>query len=277
MNKNFAKILRFKNEIQSLFFVLIVMIILLLLFVKISWVFLVASVALGLLYVRLLQARQLGNSLQINEKQFPEIYREAKECAKILQIKKIPKIFITQDPVLNAFTMGFKSPYTIVLNSGIVENMSMDEIRIVIGHEMGHVRFGHCLLLSLMSPLGNNLAFVDLLFGFWSRKTEYTADRCGFICSKNNDDAAVRVMVKIAIGPKACEGINFETIYQQLQNVREKYIDKAGELLGSHPYILKRIWEINKFSYQYNIRPCAKCGNINLREAVFCWSCGNKT
>jgi len=63
--------------------------------------------------------------------------------------------------------------------------------------------------------------------------------------------------------------VDLEKLSLQLQNAKERRIDRAGELLGSHPYILKRIWEINKFSYQYNISPCENCGNINLMDANF--------
>lgn len=276
MIKNYSKkLLRFKGERLSLLFVLIILILLVSILFKVSIYVMIGSVILGLFYVRLLQAQQLGNSLQISQFQFPQIYEEATDCARILGIKKMPKIYITQDPVMNAYTMGFKSPYTIVLNSGLVENMSLDELRVVIGHEMGHAKFKHTLLLSLMSPIGKQVAFIDLLFGFWGRKTEYTCDRCALVCSKKSEDV-LRTLIKIAAGSKIGRSVDLEKLSLQLQDAKALKMDRAGELLGSHPYILKRIWEINKFAYQYNHKPCENCGNISSREANFCWACKNK-
>ena len=268
--KNYSnKLLRFKGEIRSLFLLVLIIILLAYFTFKINIYFLIGTIIVSLLYIRLLQVQQLGNSLQVSEYQSPEIYNLAKECASILKLKKMPKVYITQDPIMNAFTMGFMNPYTVVLNSGVVENLSLDEIRTVIGHEFGHIKFKHSMILSLISPVGKNFVFADLLFGFWSRKTEYTADRCGLICSKGNKISFIKTLIKIAAGAKIGEKVDLEKLSLQLQNAKERRIDRAGELLGSHPYILKRIWEINKFSYQYNISPCENCGNINLMDANF--------
>lgn len=270
------KILRFNGERLSLFMVVLIIILLTYFTLKINIYFLVGAILFSLLYIRLLQAQQLGNSLQVSDHQSPEIYNLAKECAFVLKIKKMPKIYITQDPVMNAYTMGFKNPYTVVINSGIIENLSHDEIRTVIGHEFGHIKFKHSMILSIISPIGKNLTFADLLFGFWSRKTEYTADRCGLICSRGNKSSFIKTLIKIAAGAKIGEKVDLEKLSLQLQDAKARSIDRAGELLGSHPYIMKRIWEINKFSYQYNISPCENCGNINSVDANFCWSCRNK-
>lgn len=271
-----AKILRFKGELIYLFFLILIIILLAFFTFKIHINLLIGTIIFSLLYIRLLQAQQLGNSLQVSEFQSPDIFNLAKECAAILRLKKMPKVYITQDPIMNAYTMGFMNPYTVVLNSGVVENLSHNEIRTVIGHEFGHIKFRHSMILSFISPIGKNFVFADFLFGFWSRKTEYTADRCGLICSGGNKIAFIKTLIKIAAGAKIGEKVDLEKLSLQLQNAKERRIDKAGELFGSHPYILKRIWEINKFSYQYNISPCENCGNINLMDANFCWSCRNK-
>lgn len=274
--KNYSnKIIRFKGEIGALLLLLVVVFALVYFFLETNIYFLVGVILFGLLYIRLLQAQQLGNSLQISEHQFPEIYSIAKECANILDVKRVPRVFITQDPTMNAYTMGFISPYTLVLNSGLVENLSLDELRVVIGHEMGHVKFKHSMILSLIAPIGRNFAFSDLLFGFWGRKTEYTCDRCALICAKE-EKTVLRTLVKIAAGAKIGQGVDLDKLVLQLQDAKAHRIDRLGELLVSHPYIMKRIWEIIKFSYQYNPAPCKRCKNLNLREAQFCFSCGNQ-
>lgn len=274
--KNYSKeIIKFRGESLSLLVLIFLILLILYIFFEINIYLMVGTVLLSLFYIRLLQAQQLGNSIQITEHQFPEIYNLALDCAKTLSIKKIPKLFVSQDPTLNAFTMGFKSPYTIVLNSALIEKLNKEEIQVVIGHEMGHVKLKHTMILSVISPVGKSIAFVDLIFGFWQRKTEYTADRCALICAQNKD-VVIKTLIKIAGGAGVGENANLDKIMLQLQDARSTKLDKLGEVLGSHPYFVKRIWEIIKFNHKYKSAPCQNCGNLNLREANFCWACGNK-
>lgn len=275
LSRDAKSLLRFKGESFSFILVLIITFLLLFLLFQVDVFVLAGSVIIGFIYVRLLQVQQLGNSLQISKKQFPEVYKEAKECAEILSLPRMPRIHVTQNPVLNAYAMGFGRSYAIVINSGVIENLPIEEIRTIIAHEMGHIKFKHTQFLSLISPLGQYFAFADLLFGFWIRKAEYTADRCALICSKDKE-TAIKTLIKVSVGPSCGKDVDIENLSLQLQDVDSNKLGNIGEMLGSHPYILKRIWEINKFAYLHKIRPCTNCGNISSNEAKFCEFCGGE-
>lgn len=275
LSRDAKSLLRFKGESFSFILVLIITFLLLFLLFQVNVFVLAGSVIIGFIYVRLLQVQQLGNSLQISNKQFPEVYKQAKECAKILSLPRMPRIHVTQNPVLNAYAMGFGRSYAIVINSGVIENLPIEEIRTIIAHEMGHIKFQHTQFLSLISPLGQYFAFADLLFGFWIRKAEYTADRCALICSKDKE-TAIKTLIKVSVGPSCGKDVDIENLSLQLQDVDSNKLGNIGEMLGSHPYILKRIWEINKFAYLHKIRPCTNCGNISNNEAKFCEFCGGE-
>lgn len=275
LSKNAKSLLRFKGEFFSFILVLLLSCLILFLLFKINLFVLIGSVVVGFIYVRLLQVQQLGNSLQISDKQLPEIYKLSKECAKTLSLPRMPRIYITQNPILNAYAMGFGKSYAIIINSGVIENLAADEIKIVIAHEMGHIKFKHTQFLSLISPMGQYFAFADLLFGFWIRKTEYTSDRCALMCAKDKE-TLLKTLIKIAVGPSCGKDVDIDKLSIQLQDVQSDKLGNIGEMLGSHPYILKRIWEINKFAYQYNQKPCSDCGNISSSEAKFCEYCGKE-
>lgn len=265
-------LLRVKGEVAAFIFLLILIVVLTYLFLETNLYIILGAVLTGFIYIRLLQAQQLGNSIRVTEHQLPEINSIVQECSNRLRLKKQPRVFVTQNPEMNAYTMGFKNPYIIVLNSGLVENLNLKELSFVIGHEMGHIKFLHAFLLSLLYPIGKNFVFIDFLVGFWGRKTEYTCDRCGLICTDTKEDA-LRAILKVATGEKAGNAIDLDYLSTQLQDVKSRRLDRTGELLVSHPYILKRVHEINKFSAQYRIKPCGSCGNICDREAKFCWAC----
>lgn len=268
-------ILRYKGETLSFLVVLIISLLLVFLLLKVNLLLLIFSLLFGLFYIRLLQMQQLGNSLQISNTQLPHIYKLVKECCEILEIKRVPNVYITQNPNLNAYTMGFGRSYAIVINSAIIENLETEEIRVVIAHELGHIKYRHTVFLSIISPLGNYFTFAELLFGFWGRRTEYTSDRCAYICTKDKS-TLIRTLLKISAGPNCAKDIDIDELSEQLQGVESKIMGKLGETLGSHPYILKRIWEINKFDFKYNIRPCKECGELSESGSKFCEFCGKQ-
>jgi Zn-dependent protease with chaperone function len=273
LSKDAKSLLRFKGESFSFMVVLLISCLILFLLFQINLFVLIGSIIIGFFYVRLLQVQQLGNSLQISEKQLPEIYKISKECSETLSLPRMPRIHITQNPALNAYAMGFGKSYAIVINSGVIENLSLEEVKVVIAHEMGHIKFKHTQFLSLISPMGQYFAFADLLFGFWIRKTEYTSDRCALICAKDKE-TVIKTLLKVAFGPECGKNVDIENLSVQLQDVEASKFGKIGETLGTHPYILKRIWALNRFAYEYSTTPCIYCGNISSSNSKFCEFCG---
>jgi len=197
------------------------------------------AVLLQLIYVAVSQKQLIGNSLLVTEVQFPDIYEIAKENAKQLNIKK-PKIFLYQDPFINAYTIGFFPPYSIVLNSALVEALSRDELDFVIGHEMGHIRYGHAKFLSLISPIGRNIPFLSWLYSGWQRKSEYTADRVGYVVT-DKIIPVISAMIKMTVGLKLSKLVNMDELIKQIQESDSGLLTKSGELLLTHPYTTNRI------------------------------------
>lgn len=209
------------------------------------WLILLA-ILLQLIYVIISQRQLIGNSLLITEDQFPDIYEILEENAKQLNLKKT-KIFLYQDPYINAYTIGFFPPYSIVLTSALVESLSRDEIDFVIGHEMGHIKFGHAKYLSLISPVGKDVAFISWLYSSWQRKSEYTADRVGFVLT-DKIRPAISVMVKLTVGLKLSKLVNIDSLINQIQESGKGLLTRTSELLLTHPYTTNRIKSLVLFS-----------------------------
>src|SRR5512146_1602093 len=80
------------------------------------------------------------------------------------------EVFIAPADIFNAYTFGLSRPNTIVLFSPLFDVMDEDELRFIIGHEIGHVCLGHTWLNTLIggmagvpSPFG---AALILVFAF---------------------------------------------------------------------------------------------------------------
>ena len=125
--------------------------------------------------------------------------------------RSLPEMYVQADPTLSAQTVGMDRPI-IVLSSGLVHHLDDDELRFVIGHELGHAISGHAvyrtLLLRLLGlggllnaipggALGIRMVTVGLLE--WSRKAELSADRAGLLASQD-PTAALRTHMKLASG-----------------------------------------------------------------------------
>ncbi len=200
------------------------------------WLFIFLIIA-GLIYLKLLQAQQLGNSIRIHENQFPEIFEVFHQYATQLEIEKA-NLYIKQDPYLNAYTLGYGT-CTVVLNSALVEQLTLKELSFVIGHELGHFKAGHTKINSLINPLGQGNLFSNFVFGFWGRKSEYTCDQCGLILTKDID-SAISAIIKLSLGGQLFKKFNVDGYIPQLKKSESKLV-KSSEMLISHPTIANRV------------------------------------
>ena len=142
---------------------------------------------------------------------FSSLYKLVERCSAILSLP-VPDVFVTSNPVLNAYTVGHRRT-CVVLHSALVECMSADELAFVIGHELGHVKCGHGLYRQLGSMLvqywdavsallpipGIGLLRIPLLIAFWEwyRRAEFTCDRAGLLCVQT-PQAALTALGKLA-------------------------------------------------------------------------------
>src|SRR6266571_4242355 len=69
-----------------------------------------------------------------------------------------PDLFVSQTPFANAGAFGMERPF-IVINSGALKLLDDDELRNVLGHELGHVMSGHALYHTILVVLGRSHPF----------------------------------------------------------------------------------------------------------------------
>src|SRR5450432_2851225 len=87
----------------------------------------------GLFNDRSLRLMFLASSVRASEDQFPNLYHDMLDGCYILDLPRVPELFITQTPIVNAMALGTDKPF-IVINTGMVDLMDEEEIRWVIGH-----------------------------------------------------------------------------------------------------------------------------------------------
>lgn len=237
--------IRYKGESFSFFFSLLVALFLCYFILEVSTLLLVSLLVVQLTFIVFTQKQTQGNSIEIGESQFQEIHQIIIEIAEDLEMQA-PCSYVTFDPYINAFVMGFFKPYTLVLSSSLIEAMSKDELRFVIGHELGHIKYGHSRFKSLIVPVDKNIPVVTFIFNQWLRKAEYTSDRIGFLSAKNIEPS-ISALLKITVGPAMYRKLNIIQVVHQIEKSYDENVEKVSELFLTHPYVMNRVKQLVEF------------------------------
>lgn len=239
---------RHPDELRDLGIGLVITIAVLLIGGYSAGLFLLLFLAVGFASTKLYQVSLMANSIQCTASQFPEIFKAYEQAQSFLPSVKT-NLFVTQNPVMNAFTFGLAEPFNIVLTSSLVEKLTPEEIQAVIGHELGHIYFHHVLLINLV---GKNSIFEQLLFFKWSRSAEYSADAISVLASNNNPKPMMSALMKLTSGLTNASANLDEFLAQGAQVDNQKLAD-ALEMFSSHPFVNKRIVRIYETSRRSDV------------------------
>lgn len=213
-----------------------------------------AILLLTLFYVRLWQVSFLANALRVQNGTHSYMNDMANEICSLLNAPPVD-IYITQNPFLNAFAIGYTRPFTIVLNSATVDELSRDEMKAVLIHEIGHIKYRHTIITSYISPLETLVPvigpIVGWVFGFWHRRAEKTCDRLATIVT-NDPHTVIMALIKVHVGSEFAQYMKEEgVIYQDLRG--RGLMRKIAQTLQSHPFLVTRVSEIINFAKKENL------------------------
>jgi Zn-dependent protease with chaperone function len=205
----------------------------------------------------------VGGSVRVDERQFARLHRLLLEACETLDAERVPEMFVTASPVLNAVCMGLDKPI-IVLNSALVDLLDEEELRAVIGHELGHAMSGHAVYRTMLNwllrlsgvftaiPIGG-IAYKVVVAALleWSRKAELSADRAGLLATQD-PQTAFRVQMKLASGGHLedldttsffAQGVE----YDEGGDLRESFLKLALLQEQTHPYAVVRATELRRW------------------------------
>jgi Zn-dependent protease with chaperone function len=202
-------------------------------------------VVVGLVLVSLARGRLLGNSVRIDERQFPQVFADVSEIAADLGVR-VPLVFVRDDPFVPLASLGTEEPYALVISSQYFEHLRRPELRFLIARELAHIAAGHTRISSIFSASGRENPFVSILFGSWLRKTEYTADRAGLLFCDSLEDAisAIAITTFHSIG----RHIDYEALAAQQSALEGDGRLRLGEWSSAVPFATNRIKAIQTFA-----------------------------
>lgn len=211
----------------------------------------------------------MGRSVRCGPRQFSTLYEILRESCHVLDMPE-PELYVTSNPIPNAFAGGVERPY-ITLRSGIIENLSDEELFHLIGHELGHIKAGHILYFSIaqvLAPLldalgrktfglGDAVSYgLALAFYEWSRQAEISADRAGLLVSQNLG-TSLDANLKLCAGPtRFNHELSREAFLDQARLYQEMPMqDAMGKVVwfllmnwtSTHPMFVHRAQELERW------------------------------
>jgi uncharacterized RDD family membrane protein YckC len=157
-----------------------------------------------------------------------------------------PHVFVRDDPFVPVVAIGIGDPYAIVISAQYVEHFQPDELRFLIGRELGHIASGHTRYTSLLSSNGRENGVIAVAFGAWLRKIDYTADRVGLLCC-GSLDAAMRAIAVSAFGSVG-RRVDLGAFAGQLKELHAEPSLRMAEWSASTPYATNRIAALHRFA-----------------------------
>jgi len=237
--------------------------------VCISGIFVLAMLVLSYSATRSQHEMLLRQATHVSEQTAPGLSDLIADSKKRLQVEPVD-IFIASSRSLNAYTFGLATPKAIVLHDSLLKVMDRDELQFILGHEMGHVVLGHTWLNSLIGGMAGIPApyaasyMLVLIFRWWNRSCEYSADRAGLLAC-NNPAKAVTALVKLVAGGSGLSPEAFERAFQRIQAEDDDPLSTLMELTATHPMIVKRIEQIHKYASSSEYKQVQGLMNKNLQ------------
>lgn len=217
----------------------------------------------GLWNERALRLVYLGSAVRVDHRQFPDVYRAYADAAAALDVRDLPELYVLADPIAQAMAIGIDRPI-IVVTSGLLDLTDPEELRFVLGHELGHVLSGHALyttmLLQLMRLSGTlswlsvaalGLRAVLAALHEWARKAELSSDRAGLLAVQD-PAVAQRVHMKLAGGGRLAELdiVAFQSQgdeYLRSPDIRDSVLKLLLLEARSHPFAVVRAAELRRW------------------------------
>lgn len=200
----------------------------------------------------------LATGVTVDDKNFPELYGDMKQCAKKIGIS-VPYTIITNEMNgINAAAMGTDASHFIIISNMAPRILNEDELKFIIAHECGHIAMKHMVyhtagaLASIMGgyipvigPAVSEIAAFPL--NYWNRCSEITADRIGLICC-GSLEISQRALLKIVGGLTNVEEIDITNYIQKSKTVQNmQSLGRMKEYFQTHPLIYKRLEALELF------------------------------
>ena len=196
-----------------------------------------------------------GHSLKVQKDLLPDFYALCQEVKEKLQFEGKVDFYITGDSSVNAFSVAAEDenePNIVNVNSALFDLMSQDELRFVIGHELGHLINKDTRLSRLVHFVfpPETAVPVSLMYKIrlHSQLAELVADRYGYM-AVGKLGACVTAFFKLASGLDLAKmNVSIDALIADNSRRLEYFLKDKGFSRASHPVNPIRVQALNLFA-----------------------------
>jgi heat shock protein HtpX len=221
------------------------------------WAFILAGIFIFIQYLIgpvILRATMRLHYLKAGEN--PWLESTVKDLAQKSGIPT-PKLATVPDPTPNAFVFGRTNrDATLAVHEGLLQNLNEDEVRGVVGHELGHIRHKDYLVMTALSA-------VPLLVYLIARGTMEAAWISGRTTSRRDEKGGglAAALIVIAILSYVIYIISL-LLVMRLSRLREHYADAYSAYVTESPRQLESA--LTKITYGLSLSPAPPHGARTL-------------
>lgn len=196
-----------------------------------------------------------GHSLKVQPDLLPYFYDLCHDVKNKLDFNENVDFYITGDATVNAFSLaaeGDGEPHIVNVNSALFDLMTEDELRFVIGHELGHLINKDTALARLIQfvfPQNANVP-VSLFYKIrlHEQLAELVADRYGFLAT-NDMNVCVTAFFKMASGLDLTKmNVSIDALIADNNRRLDYFLNDKGISRASHPVNPIRVQALNLFA-----------------------------
>lgn len=132
-----------------------------------------------------------------------------------------PQLYLVYNPTPNAFAFGrTQASSAIGVHTGLIENLSEDEVKAVLAHEVGHIKNKDVLLITVASMIPTLIYYLVILLGSSARNRD----------ERNSPFS----MIMVYLGAYVAQFFTYLLVLY-LSRVREFYADRYSASLTNKP------------------------------------------
>ena len=202
------------------------------------------------------RSRMEGHCMKVDKAILPDFYALCQDVKKRLKFKEAVDFYVTGDSTLNAFSIASEDeghPHIVNINSAMFDLMSEEELRFVIGHELGHIINKDSALKRLIyfvfPPDSTNPPItLQYKIRLHDQLAELVADRYGFLAN-GNLNACVTAFYKMSSGLDLAKmNVSIDALLSDNRKRLDYFLKGKGLSRYDHPVNPIRVQAINLFA-----------------------------
>jgi Zn-dependent protease with chaperone function len=195
------------------------------------------------------------DAVEITPRSFPELGPVVEELKQRFDLP-LTRVFVTHSAPPFGLALGVREPYLIAFSAGMLGAVTADQLRFLLGRQLGHAKLGHTRMAlffgSSRAAYSLNLLrqLRSLVFGNYQRAQELSADRIGLLATRDLSPV-LSLLIKMQIGAARGAKIDLEFLAPraaELSAGRAGRLARRRQLLTAEPRFIVRLLELTRWA-----------------------------